>query len=102
MLHVSVNIIGEYSELDSELSEPYKQEFEDVSEALTQAGLNSYEEPETLLPISTGPQHSERISVHCLHRLRAAYAAMRVVRVGQSGDQLHRMWRSDAKGCNAW
>lgn len=82
MLTLSVNIIGEYGELDQELSEPYKQEFEDISDVLEQAGLPRFKEPDTAIQWGAADdqrKYHERIPVHSLHLLRRAYTAMKTV-----------------------
>lgn len=87
MLHVCVNVVGEHGELDESLAEPYKQEFEDISDVLEQAGFKRFHEPQAIIPWAEADdkrRYHERIPVHSLHMLRRAYAAMKAVRI--SGD----------------
>jgi hypothetical protein len=83
MLTVSVNVVGEHGELDEELAEPYKQEFEDISDVLEQAGLPRFNEPDAVIGWGAADDHRkyhERVPVHSLHLLRRAYTAMKTVR----------------------
>jgi hypothetical protein len=82
LLQVSVNIIGEYTELADELADPYRQEFADIQDVLEASSLPRFQEPEQAIgwgDTDNARQYDERIAVQCLHELRGAYAAMKVV-----------------------
>lgn len=83
MLHVCVNVVGEHGELDEELAEPYKQEFEDISDVLEQAGFPRFQEPQAIIQWEEADdkrKYHERIPVRALRLLQRAYAAMKAVR----------------------
>ena len=83
MVQISVNIVGEYAALDEELAQPLALEFDDVQEVLEQANLPPFREPQDSIawgPADNARQYDERLSVLCLHALRGAYAAMKLVR----------------------
>jgi hypothetical protein len=87
MLHVAVNIIGEYNELDEYLAEPYIEEFEDISDVLEQAGLPRFQETRSVIQwgeVDDRRQYDERIPIRGLQLLRRAYALMRKVQLSQS------------------
>lgn len=86
MLCVQVNALGAHAEFDdatNQLSQPFREEFEDVNNVLSVEGLPCFKEPEHLIEMDSSDaarQWDDRLSAESLHRLRCAYASMQVVR----------------------